>query len=53
MEAGACDYRERLEEHPSSPRTRPLELMLWGSSQKGGKPLLASTALWGQACLIM
>ena len=50
MEAGACDYRERLEDHLSSPPTRPLKGMLWGSSQKGGQPLLASTVLWGQTC---
>ena len=40
MEAGACDHRERLEDHPSSPPTRPLKGMLWGSSQKGGHPFL-------------
>jgi len=34
IKANACDYRERLDDHSSSPPSRPLEGMLWGSSQK-------------------
>jgi len=34
MEAGACDHRERLDDHSSSPPSRPLEGMLWAARKK-------------------
>jgi len=43
IKAGACDYRERLDDHSSSPPSRPLEGMLWGSSQKAVNRLLRPT----------